>query len=393
MVLVAGLWRLSRRRTLFTLAGVALLVAVASLAASWYIAGLAAEETITLRSGERKLQLEVVAVTDSEITLRSLGDSNLRTSGVWGLEWRDEGGGWAQVGDVLRTDDANDEVTRARVPGWPPPPLGVRARLDVWAFPGTPGTIGLPYEDVGYSAPEGPTPAWFVPGTGSTWVVYLHGRGSERREALRTLPTVARAGLPALVIAYRNDVDAPGSHTQYEFGATEWPDVEAAVRYALDHGARDVILYGYSMGAVIGMSFLNHSDLAGAVRAVVMDSPMLDLREVIDGGMADAGIPKPFRPLPLWAMSVRYGIDWDEIDYLEHDQGLRVPTLLFHGIEDDYVPVRLSDQLAARHPDLIELHRVEGAYHTQSWNAGPAAYEASLAAFLARVLSAPPAPR
>ena len=72
---------------------------------------------------------------------------------------------------------------------------------------------------------------------------------------------------------------------------------------------------------------------------------------------------------------------------------LRVPTLLFHGIEDDYVPVRLSDQLAARHPDLIELHRVEGAYHTQSWNADPAAYEAALAAFLARVLSAPPASR
>lgn len=377
-----------RRRRAIAVGSLVLLAALclASIGASYYIAGLAADRSIALRTGPRKLELEVVTVTDTEMTFRDLGDSNVRTSGIWGLEWQDEGGGWAQVGDVVRVDAANDEVTRARVPGWPAPPVGVRARLDVWAFPGNPSSLGLPYQEVTYDAPEGPTPAWLIPGTRSTWVIYAHGRGSERREALRALPIVAQLGLPALVITYRNDAEAPGPHTHYEFGATEWPDLEAAVRYALDHGASDVVLYGYSMGAVVEMSFLNHSELATAVRALVMDAPMLDLRTVIDGGMADAGIPGVFHQLPLWMMSRRYGIDWDAIDYLEHDEGLRIPTLLFHGVEDDYVPVRLSDELAARHPDHIEYHRVEGAYHTQSWNVDPTAYEAAVEAFLTRVL-------
>ncbi|MBX7112157.1 MAG: alpha/beta hydrolase [Dehalococcoidia bacterium] len=378
-----------RRRSI--LAAAALLVAilaVASLAASWFVAGLAADATITLRTGERKLQLEVVAVTDTEITFHSLGDSNLRTNGIWGIEWRDEDGGWARVGDVLRIDEGRDEVTRARVPGWPAPPLGVRARLDIWAFPGDPGGIGLPFQDVTYEAPEGAMPAWFVPGTRSTWVIYTHGRGSERREALRTLPTVARLGLPALVLTYRNDPEAPGPRTQYEFGATEWPDIEAAVRYALGHGATDVILYGYSMGAVTELSFLNHSSLASSVRAVIMDAPMLDLHEMIERGLGDAGIPSPVRFLPLWVMARRYGLDWDVLDYLHHDECLTMPTLLFHGVQDDSVAVDLSDRFVARHPGLIEYHRIEGAGHTQSWNADPAEYEAALAAFLARVLPA-----
>ncbi|MGE0135370.1 MAG: alpha/beta hydrolase [Dehalococcoidia bacterium] len=382
--MASWLARLQQRRRVIVTA-VALFVVATGLAAAWYVAGLAADRTIIVHTGERKLELEVVAVTETEVTLRDLGDSNLRTSGVWGLEWRDEGGGWAQVGDVLRVDDAENEVTRTRVAGWPAPPLGVRARLDVWTFPGDPSDVGVPFEDVTYDAPDGPMPAWFVPGTRATWVIFTHGRGAERREALRILPTIARLGLPALVIAYRNDDDAPGPRTHYEFGASEWRDLEAAVRYALDHGARDIVLYGYSMGAVTGMSFLERSALADSIVATVMDAPMLDLRAMIESGLGDAGIPGPFRALPLWLMDVRYGIDWGAIDYFQHDRGLTMPALLFHGVEDDYVDVGQSDRLAARHPELIEYHRVEDARHTQSWNVDPEAYEAAVEAFLARV--------
>ncbi|MGE0227097.1 MAG: alpha/beta hydrolase [Dehalococcoidia bacterium] len=382
--MVSWLARLQQRRLIIVTAA-ALFVAAVGLAAAWYVAGLAADRTIIVHTGERKLELEVVAVTDTEVTLRDLGDSNLRKPGVWGLEWRDEGGGWAQVGDILRVDETKDEVTRARVPGWPAPSPGVRARLDIWAFPGDPSDVGLAFEDVTYDAPDGPMPAWFVPGTRTTWVIFTHGRGAERREALRILPSVVRLGLPALVIAYRNDDEAPGPRTRYEFGASEWRDLEAAVRYALDHGARDVVLYGYSMGAVTGMSFLERSALADSIVATVMDAPMLDLRAMIDSGLGDAGIPGPLRALPLWLMGVRYGIDWDAIDYLSHDQGVTVPVLLFHGVKDDYVAVAQSDRLAARHPELIEYHRVEDAYHTQSWNVDPEAYQTAVESFLAGI--------
>jgi uncharacterized protein len=49
------------------------------------------------------------------------------------------------------------------------------------------------------------------------------------------------------------------------------------------------------------------------------------------------------------------------------------------------VPVAVSDELRAAHPDLVEEVRVEGAGHVRSWNAEPAAYQARETAFLSCV--------
>ena len=82
--------------------------------------------------------------------------------------------------------------------------------------------------------------------------------------------------------------------------------------------------------------------------------------------------------------SWRYGVDFDAIDYLP-GTWLRVPALVFHGTADATVPVAVSDQLAAAHPDLVREVRVRGAGHVRSWNADPQAYRAEEARFLAGV--------
>src|SRR5690606_11555303 len=85
-------------------------------------------------------------------------------------------------------------------------------------------------------------------------------------------------------ISYRNDkIAARCPDPLFRYGATEWRDVEAAVDYAREHGAEQVILVGYSMGGAIVLSFLNQSPRAKAVSALVLDSPCLDLGAVITG--------------------------------------------------------------------------------------------------------------
>src|SRR5699024_1269193 len=101
---------------------------------------------------------------------------------------------------------------------------------------------------------------WYVPAQGSAgplagkniWAVMVHGRGGRRTECIKALPVAAALGIDSLLMSYRNDGEAPAAPDgKYGLGITEWEDVEAGVRYALDHGAEEVVLFGWSMGGAI----------------------------------------------------------------------------------------------------------------------------------------------
>src|SRR5207249_8290415 len=129
------------------------------------------------------------------------------------------------------------------------PALGTPVRVDSFAFPGDPReAFGLEFDNVSFPTELGAMPAWFVPNASTTWAIFVHGQDATMRQSLRILPTLHAAGLPTLVISYRNDAGAPASTDGfYRYGATEWRDVEAAANYALAHGAEHLVLVGYSM--------------------------------------------------------------------------------------------------------------------------------------------------
>jgi uncharacterized protein len=138
-------------------------------------------------------------------------------------------------------------------------------------------------------------------------------------------------------------------------------------------------------------SFMEHSPSAAKVSGGVLDAPMLDLRETVDHGAAQRRVPVLGVPLPRllvlsaeWIASVRYGLDWRRVDYLDQDW-LHVPALVFHGTADRKAPVSTSERLRVAHPGLVDLVRVPGADHVESWNVDPTGYQVHEAAFLACV--------
>ncbi len=165
-----------------------------------------------------------------------------------------------------------------------PPRVGTPVGPDRPAFSDPAAALGRAVEDVTVDSELGPLDAWLVPGTSRTWAVLVHGKGAERTEMLRRCAAPSTAGLPSLDITYRNDAGAPADPSgRYQFGRTEWRDLDAAVGYAPDHGARSVVLVGASMGRRHHRLLPAHEPDA-PVAGLVLDSPMLDFGETVSYG-------------------------------------------------------------------------------------------------------------
>ena len=261
---------------------------------------------------------------------------------------------------------------------------GTHAGFDSSVYAGNPReALGLPYRSVAVPDPLGPMPAWLIPGAGRTWAIVIHGINADRELGLRIAPTLHKAGLPQLLISYRDDLGAPSSPDgNHHMGETEWLDVAAAVRYALDRGARQVVLVGYSMGGALVARLMERSPLSHRVAALILDAPALNWKAILEFNAERMGLPG-FLALPVeWAIDARIDPDWTSLNALAHPNDFHLPILLFHGTEDKVVPIATSEDFAAELPHDVTLYAVPQAGHVQSWNVNPSLYDRRLIHFL-----------
>jgi uncharacterized protein len=341
--------------------------------------------------------IRVTATGNGTVTLRG-DDADM--PGLVGLQWvAAPGQGKAQPGPDLRLATPRqgyarlgpdirhtaDGVVRELIPFPDVPPPGTRARADHYAMPTDPSRIsGIEAEDVTFDTDLGATPATYFPGTSDRWVIFAHGHRGTRVAGFRLLAALAPLGYHGLAISYRNDVGAPADPTgRFGLGLSEADDLAAAVRYARDKGAKDVVLVGYSMGgAVVGHYLRVHG--RDGVRGVVYDSPVLSWAETLSHQARNRRVPAPLIAQTVAAIQARTRLDVDALDQLHHAARLDVPILLIHGTADLSVPVTTSDKLAALRPDLVvDYLRPEGVGHGLAWNVDPERYVGTLTAFLA----------
>lgn len=324
--------------------------------------------------------VEVESVSSHRIVLSRSADT--ARPGVYAIEWR---GGHAIIGAVLRRDA--DTVTRrlGSVSGYLVPGRNVSIEPDV--FVGDPKqALGLPFSSVQIPGELGPMPAWLISGRSDVWAVVVHGHNGNPEEGLRLAPVLHRAGVPTLLMTYRDDPVAPASPDgHHHLGMTEWRDLGAAARYALAHGARRLVLIGYSIGGEIVTQFMERSPLAPRVAGLVLDAPVLDWRALLEFNATSMGLPS-FAARPVeWITGARVDVDWDRLNALEHTRDFHLPILLFHGEDDDLVPISTSEAFAAALPRWVTFFPAPDAGHTEAWNVDPALYGRRLGTFLTRI--------
>lgn len=361
------------RKILIALASLVVVIALAVGAIGWHFSGKVLAVEVDLPK-----QARVINAGAGEITFARA--DHVTAKGEWGLEWD---GGTATAGAIKHADKTT--VTRELRDLKGSNPIGViNWERNIWN--GNPkATVGIDYKDVSVHSDIGKFPAWLVPGD-NTWVITIHGRGGERDTAVRVMPALHRAGHTVLAISYRNDRDAPKSPTGKDhLGDTEWRDVDAAITYARENGAKSVVLYGWSKGGGMAVTTLRRSQQGDIIKGLVLDAPVLDWRQTLEFQGKKRNLPAPLISVAAKMTEIRGDFDFDELNHVKYSPSLQIPALVFHGESDEMVPVGISKNFAQRNPSNVELQLYPNALHNAEWNADPARYERELLNFMSRL--------
>ena len=370
--------------------GLALAVGGAVSAAAAYFA-----RRIVTPDRMRPDDVRVLSVGAGTVTLAVTEETT--SPGRYGL-WLDRGAGHVRLGAVVEHDAEAKTVTRELLGIDSGKPVAGPARWNQYFFAGTPSSaLGIAHIDVLVTSDVGELPTWFVPPPADVerrdvWAVLVHGRGGTREEALRAVPLLHRLGVPVLVPSYRNDSVGPSTHGgRSHLGDTEWLDVEATIMHAIEQGAREVVLVGWSMGGAIVLQAVSRSWTADRVRALVLDAPVVDWKVVLDHHARLNKLPKPVGRLGLEMLGHRSArrvvgvdgpVDLRRLDWVTRASELRLPVLLIHSDDDEFVPAGPSRSLAEARPDLVTYVSFSGARHTKEWNVDADRWEREVARFL-----------
>ncbi|HEY8294923.1 MAG TPA: alpha/beta fold hydrolase [Micrococcaceae bacterium] len=371
-------------------AGAGALVGTATSGLAAYFA-----RRVVTPSKVREEDLPVLAVVRSGPQLQVVLPATEETTveGTYSLFF-DGGAGHARIGAILSYVPREGTVTReveevlsgdihSAKRGW-------------WsgAVYASPADLALAWEDATVELPVGPAPAWLVRGDPgqATWAIMVHGRGATRNEGLRAVHTTHRLGMTSLLISYRNDGDAPdGADGLYALGVTEWQDVEAAIAFALAAGAKDVVLFGYSMGAAVALQTADRSRYRHLIRALVLDAPVINWVDVLAHQAQLNRIPAAVgrygqlmlsHPLGRRLTGLAAPVDLKSMDWVTRAVELRTPTLILHSVDDEFVPFGPSAELAQKNPEMVTFEPFSRALHTKEWNVDPARWEEAVTRWL-----------
>jgi pimeloyl-ACP methyl ester carboxylesterase len=372
---------------------VALGCGIAGVAAFLAAAYFARQVVVPTTKRREDLQIRRV-FDDADETLMVELPASVRTTapGRYSI-WFANGTGHACIGEIVSTDAGARTVTRTveRVDSG-----DLRtARAGIWSgyvYP-TPHPIGLPYSDVEIPVENGMAPAWkFTPtqvsGDSSTWAIHIHGLGGSKAGALRGVPVADRLGYTSLVVSLRNDRDSPASSDgRYHLGQTEWHDVEAAVRYAVGQGARQIVLFGWSLGASIALQLAASSEFRDLFSRLVLNAPVIDWRSTLVANARSSGLPGWVARLGLqmlgssgtrWITGLNAPLSFHALDFLARADELSVPILVIHNQGDRSTPFAISREFVSRRPELATLLTFPSAEHTQEWNSDPDGWDAAV---------------
>ena len=252
----------------------------------------------------------------------------------------------------------------------------------------TPKSVsGLDYETIYYQSDLGEFPAYLTNNGDVGIVIFVHGfRGDYSREVFAKMRAgeIVDMGYRSMIISYRNDKGLPKDPSGiFQYGTTEWKDIDGAIDKALEF-TDNVVLWGTSGGGGPISSWLGNVGDKTKVKGIIYEAPVINFWESVE---VNGAARYPWVPQQLFGYfkiftEIRYGIDFEDMNFTDNVINSDIPVLLFHGDDDEWVPVEMSDLIAENRDTNFTYIRYENVGHVTSWNADPDNYVYQLDTFL-----------
>jgi len=213
---------------------------------------------------------------------------------------------------------------------------------------------------------------WKADGPDAPTLLYLHGTRWNLTGQLYRLQQLHDFGFSVLAIDYRGFGKSrgglPSEQSVYEDAQVGWDEL-----VKLEPDASRRYIYGHSLGGAVAIDLASKlSEAAGHSGGAPMPAHGLIVEST-------------FTSLPDIARALSYEwIPWqwilaEKFDSLAKIASVRMPVLIVHGSNDNYVPARFSHALydAAQSPKRLLI--VDGGTHNNSMRVGSEEYREALA--------------
>lgn len=387
---------------------------IALLGVGWYFSGLIYEsglnpeftETESVGTAEDRVVVESITSKSIKLNVEEEQWGVMLENGIYGIIGQN---GDAVIGKILNTNGNIIErellqingslVTGDRIAG--SAGLLLDEKTGIYKILGTSGWSGqatqgiytpksvvdIEYEDIFYQSDIGQFPAYLTSSGNDGIVIFVHGfRGDYSREVFAQLRAkdLMDMGFRSMIISYRNDRGLPKDPSGiFQYGVSEWKDIDAAIDEARKI-SQNVVLWGISGGGGPVSSWIQNTDDLSKVSGIIYEAPVISFWESVE---VNGAARFPWLPQGLFSYfkivtELRYGVDFDSMDFRDAVINSDIPVLLFHGDDDEWVPVEMSDLIAESRNKNFTYIRSENVGHVTSWNADPENYVLQMSVFL-----------
>tara|TARA_B100001173_G_scaffold272525_1_gene251087 strand:+ start:341 stop:1519 length:1179 start_codon:yes stop_codon:yes gene_type:complete len=387
---------------------------IALLGVGWYFSGLIYEsglnpeftETESVGTAEDRVVVESITSKSIKLNVEEEQWGVMLENGIYGIIGQN---GDAVIGKILNTNGNIIErellqingslVTGDRIAG--SAGLLLDEKTGIYKILGTSGWSGqatqgiytpksvvdIEYEDIFYQSDIGQFPAYLTSSGDDGVVIFVHGfRGDYSREVFAQLRAkdLMDMGFRSMIISYRNDRGLPKDPSGiFQYGVSEWKDIDAAIDEARKI-SQNVVLWGISGGGGPVSSWIQNTDDLSKVSGIIYEAPVISFWESVE---VNGAARFPWLPQGLFSYfkivtELRYGVDFDSMDFRDAVINSDIPVLLFHGDDDEWVPVEMSDLIAESRNKNFTYIRSENVGHVTSWNADPENYVLQMSVFL-----------